>query len=164
MPQHNPSSIHWNELVLPTLPTLRLGWRDALILIAGYVALDWASFIHPLHGLNITPWNPALALGLVFLLRFGKFAVPPLALAILMADIWVRHLPASLPLAMGLAALQTLGYWAIGTALRSRLARGGIFGAPARAARMGGNRGGRHAAEQPDVRVGAFSGESHTGG
>jgi len=128
MPQHNPSSIHWNELVLPTLPTLRLGWRDALILIAGYVALDWASFIHPLHGLNITPWNPALALGLVFLLRFGKFAVPPLALAILMADIWVRHLPASLPLAIGLAALQTLGYWAIGTALRSRLARGGIFG------------------------------------
>lgn len=129
MPKHNPSSINWNEPVLPTLPTLRLGWRDVLILLAGYVALDWASYIHPLHGLNITPWNPAPALGLVFLLRFGKNAVLPLALAILMADVWVRHLPTSLPVSAAIAALLTLGYWAIAEGLRRRrLARGGIFG------------------------------------
>lgn len=36
-----------------------------------YVALDAASFIHPLHGLNITPWNPAPALGLVLVVRLG---------------------------------------------------------------------------------------------
>mgnify|MGYP000547070936 CR=1 FL=1 len=48
-----------------------------------YVALDVASFIHPLHGLNITPWNPAPALGLVFLLRRGPGARPVLVAAVL---------------------------------------------------------------------------------
>jgi signal transduction histidine kinase len=128
MPKHNDSSINWNEPVLPMLPTLRLGWRDVLVLLAGYVVLDWASYIHPLHGLNITPWNPAPALGLIFLLRFGKNAVLPLALAILMADTWVRHLPASLPVSIGLSVLLTLGYWVIAEGLRRRLAGGGIFG------------------------------------
>lgn len=128
MPTHNPPSINWNEPILPTLPIPRLGWRDLVVLLVGYVALDWVSYLHALHGLNITPWSPAPALGLVFLLRFGRNAVPPLALAILMADAWVRDLPASLPVSMGLAALLTLGYWAIGEALRRRLVRGGIFG------------------------------------
>lgn len=128
MPKHNFASIDWNEPVLQNLPTSRLGWRDFLMLLASYVALDWASFIHPLHGLNITPWNPAPALGLVFLLRFGRNAAPPLALAILVADAWVRHLPASLPLSITLAGVLTLGYWAIAEALRRRLTRGGIFG------------------------------------
>lgn len=128
MPKHNDSSINWNEPVSPMLPTLRLGWRDVLVLLAGYVVLDWASYIHPLYGLNITPWSPAPALGLVFLLRFGRNAALPLALAILIADAWVRQLPASLPASIGLAALLTLGYWAVAEGLRRRLAGGGIFG------------------------------------
>lgn len=128
MPEHNAPSIHWNEPILPTLPTLRLGWRDVLILLAGYVVLDWASYFHPLHGLNITPWNPAPALGLVFMLRFGRNAAPPLALTIVIADAWVRDLSAPLPISIGLSALLTLGYWAIAETLRHRLTRGGIFG------------------------------------
>ncbi len=128
MPKHNDRSINWNEPLSPMLPTLRPGWRDVLALLLGYVVLDWASYLHPLHGLNITPWNPAPALGLVFLLRFGRNAALPLALAILMADAWVRHLPASLPVSIGLAALLTLGYWAIAEGLRRSLAGGGIFG------------------------------------
>ncbi len=128
MPKHNDNSINWNEPVSPMPPTARPGWRDVLALLLGYVALDWASYIYPLHGLNITPWSPAPALGLVFLLRFGKSATPPLALAILVADAWVRHLPASLPLSIALSVLLTLSYWAIAEALRRRLAGGGIFG------------------------------------
>lgn len=128
MPKQTVRSINWSEPVLPTLPTLRPGWRDLLTLLVGYVVLDWASYIHPLHGLNITPWNPAPALGLVFLLRFGRNAALPLALAILMADVWVRHLPAPLPVSIGLSGLLTLGYWAIAEGLRRRLAVGGIFG------------------------------------
>lgn len=128
MSPHNVPSITWNEPILPTLPTLRLGWRDVLILLAGYVALDWASFIHPLHGLNITPWSPAPALGLVFMLRFGRKAAVPLGLTIVIADAWVRDLPAALPISVGLSALLTLGYWMIAEALRHRLTRGGIFG------------------------------------
>lgn len=127
MPEHNDGSLKWNEPVSPMLPTLRLGWRDVVVLLLGYVVLDWASYFHPLHGLNITPWNPAPALGLVFLLRFGSRAALPLALAILIADAWVRSLPASLPLSVALCALLTLGYWAIAQILRHRLAGAGIF-------------------------------------
>ncbi len=127
MPKQNSPSIDWNEPVLQNLPTLRLGWRDFVLLLAGYVALDWASYIHPLHGLNITPWSPAPALGLVFLLRFGRNAAPPLALAILAADAWVRSLPVSPAFSVALAVVLTLAYWAIAEVLRRRLARGGIF-------------------------------------
>ena len=109
------------------LPTQKLGWRDVLTLVLGYVVLDWASYIHPLHGLNITPWNPAPALGLLFLLRFGKSAAPALAIAILIADAWVRNLPALLPISIGLSVLLTLGYWAVAEVLRHRLSSRSIF-------------------------------------
>lgn len=109
------------------LPTQKPGWHDVMTLVLGYVILDWASYIHPLHGLNITPWNPAPALGLLFLLRFGISAAPALALAILIADAWVRNLPALLPLSIGLSVLLTLGYWAVAEVLRHRLSSKSIF-------------------------------------
>ena len=59
-----------------------------------YIALDATSFIAPLYGLNLTPWNPAPALGLIYLLRFGRRAVVPLALAIFLADASVLKHPA----------------------------------------------------------------------
>ena len=102
-------------------------WRDLLTLLLGYVVLDWASYFHSLHELNITPWNPAPALGLLFLLRFGKNAIVPLALAIFLADAWVRNLPVSLLVSFGLSALLTLGYWAIAEVLRHRLSSRSIF-------------------------------------
>ena len=109
------------------LPTLRPVWHDVLTLLLGYVVLDWASYLHPLYGLNITAWNPAPALGLLFLLRFGRSVILPLALAILMADAWVRNLPVSLFVSLGLSALLTLGYWAIAEVLRHRLSSRSIF-------------------------------------
>ncbi|WP_301101918.1 ATP-binding protein [Propionivibrio sp.] len=127
MPKHNDISINESETVSPMLPTLRPGWRDVLTLLLGYVVLDWASYIHPLHGLNITPWNPAPALGLLFLLRFGRNATLPLALAIFLADAWVRNLPLSLLVSIGLSALLTFGYWSIAEVLRHRLSSRSIF-------------------------------------
>ena len=32
--------------------------------IAFYLLFDWATYLDPLYGLNITPWNPDPALGL----------------------------------------------------------------------------------------------------
>ena len=58
-----------------------------------YIALDAASFIHPLHGLNITPWNPAPALGLVYLLRQGPGARLILIAAVLLSESLVRGVP-----------------------------------------------------------------------
>lgn len=109
---------------MPPIPLPR--WRDVLALLTGYVVLDWASYIHPFHGLNITPWNPAPALGLLFLLRFGTIAVWPLGLAILLTDAQIHYLPASLPFSFSLAALLTLGYWGIAQALGRRLG-GALF-------------------------------------
>jgi two-component system sensor kinase FixL len=41
----------------------------AALFFVGYVALAWISFVYPMRGLNITPWNPhaALAVALLFL-------------------------------------------------------------------------------------------------
>ncbi|MBA3996004.1 MAG: histidine kinase [Candidatus Accumulibacter sp.] len=104
-----------------------LRWIDLLTLVAGYVALDWASYFHPLHEFNFTPWNPAPALGLVYVLRHGWKAVPPLMLAVLIADAWVRSLPAPLPEAAVLAVLLGGAYGAIGGLLRRHLGDVEIF-------------------------------------
>jgi signal transduction histidine kinase len=120
-------STHWKDGGSKKHLTLRPGWLDIAGLLLGYIVLDWASYIHPLHGLNITPWNPAPALGLIYLLRFGRNAVLPLALAILVADAVVRDLPVLLPVSVGLSVLLTLGYWGLAEVLRYRLASEGVF-------------------------------------
>jgi signal transduction histidine kinase len=38
-----------------------------LLFFVGYVALAWISFVYPMRGLNITPWNPHAALAVAFL-------------------------------------------------------------------------------------------------
>ncbi|RPI39788.1 MAG: histidine kinase, partial [Betaproteobacteria bacterium] len=99
---------------------MRMRWPHALVLILGYVALDWASYIHAMHGLNITPWSPAPALGMAFVLRHGMVAATVLFVAIVAAELVVRDLPASLPLVVLLAALLAAGYGVIGELMRRR--------------------------------------------
>lgn len=91
--------------------------RHALLLLVGYVALDWASYYQPLHDLNITPWNPAAALAVVFLLRYGWRAAMPIPFAIVIGDAWVRAIPASFLTSAILAALLTAGYLGTSKAL-----------------------------------------------
>lgn len=109
------------------LSTLPLRWHHVALFVIGFVALDWASFIHPLHGLNITPWNPAPALGLVFLLRHGKRMIAPVLLAIVCAETWVRGLPVALPVTLAVSSLLTGGYWIIAHAICRYLPEGMIF-------------------------------------
>jgi len=104
-----------------------LGWRAALLLFLGYLALDWISQSHPLHGLAITPWSPAPALGLLCLVRYGGRAAPLLALAILAADGWLRDLSLPWQLGAGLAIQLAAGDWAIAEVMRRRLNRKGVF-------------------------------------
>lgn len=104
-----------------------MGLADAAILLVGYLILDWASYFHPLHGLNITPWNPAPALGLVFMLRFGWRAVAVMALAIFAGERWIRNYPESVVSALLIAVLLATGYGLIGEALRRRFRPGEIF-------------------------------------
>lgn len=89
--------------------------------VALYIALDAASFIHPLHGLNITPWNPAPALGLVFLLRRGSAAWLPLVGTVVLSEWLVRGIPQSWWASLLSALILAGGYIALGEYLRRRL-------------------------------------------
>lgn len=92
-----------------------------LAFAAFYVALDAASFIHPLHGLNITPWNPAPALGLVFLLRRGPAGRLPLAATVVLSEWLVRGIPLSWWASVLSSLILAGGYIALGEVLRRRL-------------------------------------------
>src|SRR5512143_561997 len=63
--------------------------------LAGYVLLDWVSFIHPFAPFGITPWNPPTGLSFILILLFGQRFIPLLFAAPLLADILVRQLPLS---------------------------------------------------------------------
>jgi signal transduction histidine kinase len=64
-----------------------------LAYLAGYVLLDWVSFIQPFAPFGITPWNPPTGLSFIVVLLFGQRFIPLLFVAPLLADLLVRHLP-----------------------------------------------------------------------
>ena len=73
-----------------------LSWpygRVAASYLAGFVLLDWLSFIHPFAPFGITPWNPPTGLSFALILLFGQRYLPLLFVAPLLADLLVRHLP-----------------------------------------------------------------------
>lgn len=115
-----------NKLIT-MLSELRPRWHDFAFLVIGYVVLDWASYIHPLHGLNITPWNPAPALGVIFLMRYGKRVLLPIITAIVFAETWVRGLPVDLPVTLGIAVLLAFGYWLVAVVLCKFIPDGELF-------------------------------------
>lgn len=97
------------------------------LFVAAYVALDWASYISPLHQLNLTPWNPAPALGLLLLLRRGRAAAPALFAAIVGGDIFVRGMPGGLATTLVLGGILTAGYTILAHVLGRRFPDGGLF-------------------------------------
>jgi two-component system, LuxR family, sensor kinase FixL len=105
----------------------RLRWTHGALLVVGYVLLDWASYIHAMHGLNITPWSPGPALGLGFVMRFGVKVAPILFVAIVLADSVVRDLPTTFPLTLLIATLLASGYTALGEIMRRRFDRSLMF-------------------------------------
>lgn len=89
-----------------------------LVFVVVYVLLDWASYLHPMYGLNITPWNPSLALGLVIWFRAGRMVAIPWFAAILIGEVVVRGLPATLALTLALSGVLTVGYGIMAEVLR----------------------------------------------
>ena len=109
------------------LPHDSMRWYDVVLLVAGYVVLDWASYIHASHGVNITPWSPAAALGLVFIMRFGPVAGFVLFFAIILAELMIRDLPMQVGLQLALALVLSIGYTGIGESMRRRFDPSLIF-------------------------------------
>lgn len=78
--------------------------------LAGYVLLDWVSFIHPIAPFGITPWNPPTGLSFIVVLLFGQRFIPILFVAPLVADLVVRRFALSWPLELLTVAIIGLGY------------------------------------------------------
>lgn len=85
------------QTVGPDMPLARLLSRShltvAVTYVAGYVLLDWISFVHPFGPFGITPWNPQTGLSFTLVLLFGLEFVPWLFVAPFLADLIVRQLP-----------------------------------------------------------------------
>lgn len=88
-----------------------------------FLVLDWASFIRPLQGLNITPWNPQPALA-VALLMFSRRLWWVVIAGLLAAEVLVRGMPGELFVVALAAGALTCSYLAIAAALESRLGNG----------------------------------------
>ncbi len=100
------------------LPRSVLETLIAACFVAFYVYLDWFSYIDPLFGLNITPWNPDPALGLVYWLGARRRAILPWFAALMLGEWLVRGMPAGW-LATGLlSAWLVFSYAMIGEAMR----------------------------------------------
>ncbi|NGZ86517.1 ATP-binding protein [Duganella aceris] len=95
--------------------------------VALYLLFDWATYIDPLYGLNITPWNPDPSLGLVFWLRYGWRAAGPWFVALCAGEMLVRGMPAGPGLSVLLSLWLTVGYGLTGALLRRRFGVDGVF-------------------------------------
>jgi len=102
-------------------PPLRAALLGAAF-VAGYIALDWLSYIHPMREYGITPWNPqpALAIGLLALL--GQRWLPAVFLAAVLSEWLVRGAHAGWPATLVIGAVLALCYAAIARALTGRFA------------------------------------------
>jgi signal transduction histidine kinase len=107
-------------------PTTTRFWRFPAF-VALYLLLDWSTYLDPLYGLNITPWNPDPALGLVLWLRYGWRLAPAWFIALVCGEVLVRGTPAGPALTVLMSLWLTFGYGMIGQALRRRFADGAIF-------------------------------------
>lgn len=90
--------------------------RTALFFV-GYVALAWISFVYPMRGVNITPWNPqaALAVALLFV-HPGTWPVVWAAVACGEAIVGTERIPfAALVVSTGALAA---GYGVIAAGMR----------------------------------------------
>lgn len=93
-------------------------WLVLAAFVLVYVALDWLSYVQPMFGLNITPWSPEPALGLVMWLRFGRRTAVPWYLALLLSELYIRGMPAGATLTVLLSAQLVIGYGMVGEMLR----------------------------------------------
>lgn len=106
--------------VLAGMPIARLLSRHhgeiAAVYLAGYLLLDWLSYVHPFASFGITPWNPPTGLSFGLVLLFGMEFLPWLFVAPVLADAVVRGFALPFPAEFA-AALIIGGGYAAATAL-----------------------------------------------
>lgn len=104
-----------------TATTFRTVLVGALF-VAGYLFLDWVSYIHPMQQYSITPWNPQPSLAVALLMLRGQRYMPLVLVAVGAAEWLIRGGAVPWPAAVLNAMVLTLGYAAIARALTGRFA------------------------------------------
>ena len=107
---------------------IRHGLLAIAFFVGLYLMLDWASYVSPLRHLNLTPWNPAPALGLLYIIRRGSRAAIPLFLAIVASECLIRHAPVDGLSALLIGATLTMGYLFLARLLKQQFVDNGLFG------------------------------------
>jgi signal transduction histidine kinase len=109
---------------LPVLTRALLGssrpWVVATAYLLVFLLLDWVSFVRPLEGLNITPWNPQPALAVALLLASRQLWWVVLA-ALIAAEVLVRGVPGDLFVMTLAASALTCSYLAMAAAFERTL-------------------------------------------
>jgi two-component system, LuxR family, sensor kinase FixL len=100
-----------DEAAVAGMPIARVLSRSHLTIaigyVAGYVLLDWVSYVHPFAASGITPWNPQTGLSFALILLFGIEFIPWLFVAPFLADLVVRGSP--LPLGAEVLVVLAIG-------------------------------------------------------
>ena len=91
-----------------------------VLFTASYVSLDWVSFIHPLHGIGITPWSPADGLSVAVLLVGGYCWAVALFVATLVSSLLLAEVPVGVGALLLGSTIIAAGY-GIGAELLRRL-------------------------------------------
>ncbi len=108
------------EASVPRRSSRRISVQLAAAYLALFLVFDWASYIRPLHGLNITPWNPQPALAIALLLWNPRWLWLVWA-GLILAEVAVRGEPADWLVTLSATAALSLVYAAIARALARRL-------------------------------------------
>ena len=105
----------------------RTAWPFAVSYVVAYVLLDWASYIRPLQGLNITPWNPQPALAIA-LLMWSRRWFWLVWTGLLAAELVIRGVPTHWFAALTATVALSLIYAAVAQALAQRTDQAHPFG------------------------------------
>ncbi|MEO5669066.1 MAG: ATP-binding protein [Ramlibacter sp.] len=95
----------------------RATWLFAVAYALAYLVLDWASYIRPLQGLNITPWNPQPALAIALLIWSRRW-IWLVWTTLVATELLVRGVPTNLLAALTGTIALSLTYAALAQALR----------------------------------------------
>jgi two-component system sensor kinase FixL len=85
-------------------------WAAAVLYLAAYIVLEWASFIHVHKGLPITPWDPGLGVAFALLVRGGPLNGLILFAGMVVAETLVLQNDVDWPIDIAVAAITALTY------------------------------------------------------
>ena len=96
-------------------------WAAAVLYLAAYIVLEWASFIHVHKGFPITPWDPGLGLTFALMIRDGPLGGLILFAGMVVAETLVLQNDVDWPIDIGVAAITALSYTSVAGLLQRYL-------------------------------------------